>query len=237
MHNLQLFSFNSNEVRVMTDHNNNVWFNAKDVCDCLAIQQSRKAVKTLDEDEKHGISITTSTGLKKQWFVNESGIYSLIFQSRKAEAKQFKKWVTSEVLPTIRKTGSYNFKALILPSPSDWHKTFPDEFMRQVMRLYGYSFDRTKGTPQFVGHFVNKYIYNTLDHRMSNELKEARKIYGGNDEVAFLHQFLNTDGKEFLIKHIENVTYVAAGAATIDQFDVAFNRIYVHKNQLEMYLR
>lgn len=87
--------------------NNEPWFVAKDICDVLGLTNSRKATSKIDDEEK-GVTITdTPGGEQKLTIVNESGLYSLIFQSRKPTAKVFKKWVTSEVLPSIRKYGYY----------------------------------------------------------------------------------------------------------------------------------
>lgn len=83
------------------------WFVAKDVCDILGLTNSRKATAGLDDEEK-GVTISdTPGGQQSLTIINESGFYSLIMQSRKPEAKSFKKWVTSEVLPSIRKYGYY----------------------------------------------------------------------------------------------------------------------------------
>lgn len=83
------------------------YFVAKDVCDVLGLTNSRKSLSALDLDEK-GVTISDTLGGKQEMAtVNESGLYSLIFQSRKPEAKQFRKWVTSEVLPAIRRQGFY----------------------------------------------------------------------------------------------------------------------------------
>ena len=83
------------------------WFVAKDVCDILGLTNSRKATAGLDDEEK-GVTISdTPGGQQSLTIINESGLYSLIMQSRKPEAKSFKKWVTSEVLPSIRKYGYY----------------------------------------------------------------------------------------------------------------------------------
>jgi prophage antirepressor-like protein len=81
---------------------------AKDVCDVLEIEDARKSVGYLDEDERTISPVTDSLGrLQDTFIINESGLYSLILRSRKPEARKFRKWVTSEVLPSIRKTGSY----------------------------------------------------------------------------------------------------------------------------------
>lgn len=87
--------------------NGEPWFSAKDVCQALGLENSGQAVSRLDGDEKGVIISDTPGGKQELRAVNESGIYSLIFQSRKPEAKRFRKWVTGEVLPSIRRTGGY----------------------------------------------------------------------------------------------------------------------------------
>lgn len=94
----------------VADKNGEPWFVAKDVCEILGVANSRDAVGNLEEDEK-GVVITDTLGGKQEVsIISESGLYSLIFKSRKPEAKAFSKWVRSEVLPSIRKTGSYSVK-------------------------------------------------------------------------------------------------------------------------------
>lgn len=87
--------------------NNETWFVAKDVCRVLEITKHRDAISTLDSDERGSVLVDTLGGCQQMAAVNESGLYHLIFVSRKSEAKKFRRWVTGEVLPSIRKTGSY----------------------------------------------------------------------------------------------------------------------------------
>lgn len=82
-------------------------FVAKDVCDVLGLSKYRDAFSRLDEDERMSIKVDTLGGPQDMVAVNESGLYTLVFQSRKPEAKTFRKWVTKEVLPNIRKHGFY----------------------------------------------------------------------------------------------------------------------------------
>lgn len=83
------------------------WFVAKDVCAVLEIVETHRAIAGLDEDEKGRHTVTTLGGPQEVSTVNESGLYALIFRSRKDQARVFRKWVTAEVLPQIRKTGAY----------------------------------------------------------------------------------------------------------------------------------
>lgn len=98
-------------VRVV-DVNGEPWFVAKDVCKCLAIGNTSDVVAALDDDEK-GIDIIDTPGGKQEMsIISEAGLYSLILRSRKPEAKAFKRWITHEVLPSIRRTGQYGGYAL-----------------------------------------------------------------------------------------------------------------------------
>jgi len=91
----------------MVEHAGDWWFVAKDVCDVLDLGNPRSSLSTLDGDEKGVHTIDTPGGRQEMTVINESGLYSLILRSRKPEAKKFKKWVVSEVLPSVRKHGVY----------------------------------------------------------------------------------------------------------------------------------
>ena len=103
MKDLQIFSYNEKQVQI----NGEPWFVLKDVCDVLGISKYRDVVERLDEDERALVKVDTLGGVQNMIAVNESGLYNVILRSDKPEAKPFRKWVTSEVLPSIRKTGSY----------------------------------------------------------------------------------------------------------------------------------
>lgn len=105
---LRVFDYNGKSIRTM-EFNGQPWFVAVDVCNVLEIANSRDAVARLDEDEKNTVGLTDGNkrGNPNTAIVSESGLYSLILGSRKPEAKQFKRWITHEVIPSIRKTGGY----------------------------------------------------------------------------------------------------------------------------------
>ena len=112
------FDFEGRPVRVVTDSQGEPWFVAADVLATIGLD--RKALERLDEDEKGVSSIHTPGGGQEMTTVNEPGLYTLVLGSRKAEAKRFKRWVTHEVLPSIRKTGSYVVPGALasLPAPT-----------------------------------------------------------------------------------------------------------------------
>ena len=95
------------KVRVIMKENE-PWFVAKDVCQCLDLRNPRTSLALLDDDEKGVHSMDTPGGTQQLSVISESGLYSCVLRSRKPEAKQFKRWVTHEVLPAIRKTGNYS---------------------------------------------------------------------------------------------------------------------------------
>lgn len=113
---LHAFNFDSFSVRTI-NRDGEIWFVANDVCSALEISNSRMAISRLDDDERSDVSIAdtrskgSATQRREVTVINESGLYSLILTSRKPEAKRFKRWVTHEVLPAIRKTGSYHHTA------------------------------------------------------------------------------------------------------------------------------
>ena len=101
--------FNSTEfgqVRTMVI-NGSPWFVAKDVCECLGITKHRDAVSRLDGDERGSVEVDTLGGTQQMAAVNEYGLYNLVLSSRKPSAKAFKRWITHEVIPAIRKHGAY----------------------------------------------------------------------------------------------------------------------------------
>lgn len=106
MSDVVLFDFDGCEIRV-AQIDGEPWFVARDVCDVLGLSRHRDAVSRLDDDERGSVLVDTLGGAQETSSVNEYGLYNLIMTSRKEKAKSFKRWVTHEVLPEIRKTGGY----------------------------------------------------------------------------------------------------------------------------------
>ena len=106
MSELQIFNYDGNEVRTI-QIDGEPWWVLKDVCTVLSIGNARDVFSRLDDDEKGVDQIDTLGGKQYMQIVNESGLYNVILRSDKPQAKPFRKWVTSEVLPSIRKNGAY----------------------------------------------------------------------------------------------------------------------------------
>ena len=106
MNDIQVFDFEDNAVRVI-EKDGEPWFVAADVARVLDFRDAFNATRVLDDDEKGTHNVSTPSGNQEVTMINESGLYHLVLVSRKPEAKKFRKWVTAEVLPSIRKTGMY----------------------------------------------------------------------------------------------------------------------------------
>ncbi|HIF09346.1 MAG TPA: hypothetical protein EYQ81_05520 [Sneathiellales bacterium] len=103
---MNTFKYETHQLKPI-EKDGEIWFVAKEVCRILGLTYISQAVSSLDEEDKGLYKVHTNKGDREHLIINESGMYSLIMKSNKPEARKFKKWVTSEVLPAIRKTGSY----------------------------------------------------------------------------------------------------------------------------------
>lgn len=132
MNAMQVFNYEGNEVRtIMKD--NEPWWVLADVCRVLDIQNNRNAARRLDDDEKGVHPMDTLGGGQKMTIINESGLYKVILRSDKPEAKKFTRWVTHEVLPAIRKTGSYSQPGAAQPFTMEQMAQFAAAVAAQVV--------------------------------------------------------------------------------------------------------
>lgn len=112
MSNLIPFNYNGTQGVRLIEKDGQPWFILRDVCGALEIENYRNVAARLDDDEKDVHQTDTPGGIQSMIIVNESGLYNVILRSDKPEAKQFKRWITHEVLPSIRKTGMYSVSNL-----------------------------------------------------------------------------------------------------------------------------
>lgn len=106
-----VFSYGDQKLRTII-HEGQPWFHGRDILSSLGLSNTTRAVDKLDDDEKLKLPLVTSGQSRHVMFVNESGMYHLIFRSVKPEAQRFRKWVTSEVLPALRTKGTYTVRNL-----------------------------------------------------------------------------------------------------------------------------
>lgn len=239
MHPIQHLTFNgANRVRVFGTADAPL-FVAADVCACLGLSDVSNALKRLDTDDTTLIRVVDSAGRSQEVYaVNESGLYTLVLSSRKEEAKAFKKWVTSEVLPAIRKHGRYEieqqarslaFKHFLAEVPTEWQETFSADWFAAILGVYG--LDHVKGrTPGFVGTLINDYIYEPLVAGLPAELKARREIAGKGGK---LHQFLKVEARQKLSEHLAVVKALALNNhGHPDGFRESFDRVFNQRDQL-----
>lgn len=172
---LQTFDFETNAVRVLM-RDEVPWFVAVDICRALNIQNTAQAVASLDEDEKGLCSTYTLRGEQKVLCVTESGLYTIILRSREAvtagtPAHRFRKWVTGEVLPAIRRTGRYEAPAMDLDDCDDIPSLRHD-------RMWGNSVAKVNAAGRFLG--VVKDLFG---------IEAARELYNREKGLPKLKKF------------------------------------------------
>lgn len=170
MNELQVFDFNNSKVRTF-ERNNEVWFCLKDVCRILEIKNHKDVISRLNKDGVDSTDLTDRLGRKqKATFINESNLYKVIFQSRKPQAEQFTEWVTGEVLPAIRKKGSYG-----LPQT-------PEEKIDLLLQASSNANKRVEAVEERVTHleenrFLNPNEYGYLNTQVSSRIKDIKNIH------------------------------------------------------------
>lgn len=157
------FSWDNHAIR--TDHrpDGSVWFIAIDVCAALDIVNTSQAVGRLDNDEKGICTTDTLRGSQRLLAVNESGLYELVSQSRKPEAKAFRKWVTVTVLPSLRRDGAYAVGAEHMPSAEqkilyEHFRALINEALRRYDRLTEHDHWRSPARQKASAHAAMGYV-------------------------------------------------------------------------------
>lgn len=153
--------------------NGEPWFSGKDVCYSIGSSKYRDFLSKLDDDERVSTNMDTLGGNQQITVVNESGLYHLIFLSRKPEAKAFRKWVTNEVLPSIRRTGGYSVRPAqrpTLPAPKyrpdfiDWKQAVCRYLNRNDLKTVAVNMKVT------YSHVCKVYSGNTMSRRIADRL-------------------------------------------------------------------
>lgn len=168
---LQLFNFENQQVRTLTI-NEEPYFVGKDIATILGYKNTKDALlKHVDEEDKLGAQIATSGQRREMTIINESGLYSLILSSKLPNAKKFKRWVTSEVLPTIRKTGSYQLPQI------------PEGQIRLLLKSNVHMDERLTNAEEDIALLKNK---SEIDSTQRFQLQKARnkraiEVCGGKD--------------------------------------------------------
>ena len=185
--NLQVFYNEESNVNIrMEEISNQPWFIAKDVCTALELSEVSNTVKRLDDDEKLTRTVFVSGQGREMWFINESGLYNLIFQSRKPEARAFRKWVTNEVLPQIRQTGQYRIEGEA--------ECMREQQQRKRLPLPKYRpfFEEWK---QRVKPYISQDELEDVAAAMGVDISHVRKVYAGTAVSARVVREITDEAK------------------------------------------
>lgn len=162
--------------------NGEIWFVAKDVCDALEIKNSRDALTRLDIDEKNTVVLTDGIGNPNKSVVNEYGLYTLVLSSRKPEAKTFKRWVTHDVLPSIRKTGQYS--------------NLPQDYLSALKALVASEEAKQKAEQELaIAQPKANYTDNVLSSEGYMTATQIAKDYGKS--AKWLNKLLHVEGIQY----------------------------------------
>lgn len=162
---------------------NEPWFVGKDLSKSLGYKDNTSAMRNVDSDDKRGCRVSTPSGIQKMTTVNESGMYSLIFGSKLDSAKKFKRWVTKEVLPSIRKTGSYGQEEstkqkiqLLAQGTTELYQRV--ECVEERIKGLEDTMNLDHGQQRQLEKAVNKTVINVLGGKESDAYKQiGRKVF------------------------------------------------------------
>jgi len=178
----QLFNYEGYQIRTEV-RDGMPWFVLKDICYILEIVNNRETYSRLDHDEKGVVFTDTPGGKQEMQVVNEYGIYSLVLASRKPEAKAFKRWIIHEVIPSIRKTGSYSTGL----TPTEALLQSVQLLAQQEVELKVVKKAQLKSQAALIEH---EFALTTLDQRVTQEItlttREQKQIQGAVNSRAHI---------------------------------------------------
>lgn len=220
MKDLKIFENNEfGKIRATLDENGEPWFVASDVCKSLEIKNTTDALKRLDEDEKSRFNLGLSGGATN--VVNEYGLYNLVLASRKKETKPFRRWITHEVIPAIRKDGGY-----MLANKNDSE----EEIMARAVLIAQKSMERlkleNKQKDQIIGELKPKadYVDKILQNKSLIKVSAIAKDYGmsAQEMNKLLHELriqYNQGGQWLLYAKIQDKGYTSSETHVYEKKD------------------
>ncbi len=194
MNELQVFTYEKKEVRTI-QKNGETWWVLKDVCGVLELSNSRMVADRLDEDEKGVSTVDTLGGKQELTVISESGLYNVILLSRKPEAKQFKRWVTHEVLPSIRRHGMYATDAAKLEAQQKRASAMLLNAQSRALQTLMRTINDKKLSPIAVEVFGLKCVEQITGVDMGQYLPEHEKTYSATEIAKMLGCTPNRIGK------------------------------------------
>lgn len=223
MNNLKIFNNHEfGKIRTIIDENNEPWFVGKDVAEILQYKDTSDALKRhVENEDKLTRCFTDSGQSRKMYVINESGLYSLIFSSKMDKAREFKRWVTSEVLPAIRKDGGY-----MLANKNDSE----EEIMAKAVLIAQKSMERlkleNKQKDQIIGELKPKadYVDKILQNKSLIKVSAIAKDYGmsAQEMNKLLHELkiqYNQGGQWLLYAKIQDKGYTSSETHVYEKKD------------------
>ena len=176
------------EVRTL-ELNDDVWFVAKDVCDALELSNTTMAISRLDEDERTKLNLGRQGDVN---LVNEYGLYNLVLASRKKEAKEFKRWITHEVIPSIRKTGGYEIPKTPMETLELMFKV-QKENSDKIDKLDSRVFEIEENAPLNPGEYI--LVNQKVSQRIRNIKRELGLEKTTREQNSELYRAINSEIK------------------------------------------
>lgn len=204
---LTLFNFKGSNVRVVIDKDNKPWFVGQDVLDVLGIARSGHTYDTMRDTDTRGWNIPTSSGVRTMICLNESGVYKMIFKSRKPEAEAFQDWLAHDVLPSINRLGVY-----MTPKIIDELTNNPDLLLSLVTKLKDEKARRIQAEDK-VEELSTKCIELQNECGLSKEYATVKMVQsktGQSYDWKFLKDYCNA--KELTIKKVYDTNYGSVNA-------------------------
>lgn len=209
---LQMFEYKeSGDIDNLTvvEINGQVWFIANEVCSLLDIKNSRDAVSRLDDDEKQTSAIPTSGQNRQVNLISESGLYTLAFKSTKPSAKKFQKWVTKEVIPAIRKTGSYHISRTETPNFIQRFNDNYDRVSTGYFSVISELFIRLYGKFERIGYIIPNKAFDGKEIRPDSSVGKRFATFLRKHHPEYEHKFkmynhIFPNGYEFEARQYEN---------------------------------
>lgn len=198
-----VFDFGNLNVRVVQDENGEPWFVATDIAGALEFRDAYNAVRSLDDDEKGTHTVSTPGGAQRLATINESGLFALIIRSNKPRAKQFRKWVTAEVLPALRRNGRYEVPEAAVVDQPPVNVPFEiqvAESAARMLRMSETSKIRMLTTLCEEKGISSAFLPSYVDEELTAALGDLLKKHGSKLSARAANQFLISMG---LVEELE----------------------------------
>ncbi len=202
-----VFTFENQAIRTIAK-NDETWFVAADVCKALEIQDTSDAIERIEEDEKGKELIPTLGGLQKLLTVNEYGLYTLIIRSDKPKAREFRRWITHDVLPSIRKTGRYEARQQDQPQIEEIQVDHADRGIQVAL-------------PGGEGRFIITVLPNGRHHIYRSDFDRIEYEYNALNLRSLCYALKNIETFWYMVQHMQSIEFDPKGTIPMDVLETS----------------